>query len=240
MQPQLVSGQAIGSCITATDSTDLAGISPQGLTLGTKAWNIGVGAYFTLTASTASLVTDQVVAVSGLAGARWIRNYSVASGVQSVNTSGATPTVAMLPTTDTAIITLGADVTKLLVNGFDMSVCQALYLSGTLINPLNQFALVKLNDSDNTGTVRGWYSSGTLTGNSISGLTITDNGAATYEFSASLVSCGAGSPYLFTTQFQSGAVQFYQGRSTLTANVTSFSLPAMTAGSVIIVRLGRP
>src|SRR5690348_9144275 len=69
---QIVSGQAIGSAISVSDSATLAQIGTGGLTVGTQVWNSAVGAYFVLSVSSAALVTDQVVAVANVTGWRWI------------------------------------------------------------------------------------------------------------------------------------------------------------------------
>jgi hypothetical protein len=64
----------LGGTIAVTDSTALASMDASGLPIGTQIWSEGVGAYFTLTISSASLVPDSVVAVLGVDGARWIIN----------------------------------------------------------------------------------------------------------------------------------------------------------------------
>lgn len=69
---QIVSGQAIGSAISVQDSATLAQVGIGGLTTGTQVWNQGVGAYFSLSVSSAALVTDQVVAVANVDGWRWL------------------------------------------------------------------------------------------------------------------------------------------------------------------------
>jgi hypothetical protein len=69
---QIVSGQAVGSAISVSDSTVLAQIGIGGLTIGTQVFNAAVGGYFILTVSSAALVTDQVVAVAGVDGWRWV------------------------------------------------------------------------------------------------------------------------------------------------------------------------
>lgn len=76
-----------GACFVATDSDSLAELPPAGITFGSKCWNIDVEAYFTFTASTAALVTDEVVAVSGLVGVRWIIDVP-ATGVVDEIASG--------------------------------------------------------------------------------------------------------------------------------------------------------
>ena len=63
----------IGATIGVQDSALLAELDATGLTLGTVAYVTELASDFTLTLSTASLVTDQVVAVKGIDGYRWIR-----------------------------------------------------------------------------------------------------------------------------------------------------------------------
>jgi hypothetical protein len=101
MQPVILSGQAMGTVVSATDSTDLAGLNTQGLAIGSKAWNVAVGAYFTLTLSSASLVTNQVVAVNGLTGVRWIKDSVTGNAITSL-TGGV---VASGPGASAAVVT---------------------------------------------------------------------------------------------------------------------------------------
>ena len=61
-----------GAAISVADSTALAAHDPSWCTLGTKVFNKQVGAYFTLTQSDDGLVTDEIVAVLGIDGARWV------------------------------------------------------------------------------------------------------------------------------------------------------------------------
>jgi hypothetical protein len=65
------SPQSPGAFQSVADSTALASLTIP-LTLGTKVYNAAVAADFTLKVSTASLVTDSVVAVAGIDGLRWI------------------------------------------------------------------------------------------------------------------------------------------------------------------------
>jgi hypothetical protein len=63
----------IGGVISAFDSDSISNeIAVSGLPIGTKVWNEDVGSFFKLTISTASLVTDEVLEVLGITGARWI------------------------------------------------------------------------------------------------------------------------------------------------------------------------
>ena len=72
MRPNIVSGQAVGTVISVTNSTELAQLDIQGIALGTKVYNIATQGYFALVRSTAALVPDQVVAVNGTDGMRWV------------------------------------------------------------------------------------------------------------------------------------------------------------------------
>lgn len=72
--------EVLGAGISTANSTALAAMSVDGMTLGTQAYNVALGAPFVLSVSTASLVTDQVVAVSGVTGLRWILNAAITPG----------------------------------------------------------------------------------------------------------------------------------------------------------------
>jgi hypothetical protein len=63
----------LGAALSVQDSTALAAYPVNGITLGTIIYNVAVAAPFMLQISSASLVTDQVVAVSGVSGARWVK-----------------------------------------------------------------------------------------------------------------------------------------------------------------------
>lgn len=68
--------QNLGTFQSVADSTALAALDVD-LTEGTKCFNADVGAYFSLTVSIDSLVDDQVVAVAGNDGLRWIKDELV-------------------------------------------------------------------------------------------------------------------------------------------------------------------
>ncbi len=64
------------------DSTELAAlVVPSDIVPGTKVWNADVGTYFTYTISTDALVPDEVVAVAGITGARWIVDGASVTGI---------------------------------------------------------------------------------------------------------------------------------------------------------------
>lgn len=73
-----------GGTIAVADSDELATLDSNGLPPGSRVWNFDVGAYFALTVSTASLVPDQVVAVLGVSGLRWIVVPAGGGTVESV------------------------------------------------------------------------------------------------------------------------------------------------------------
>lgn len=77
----------IGGELSFQDSTALAAYDVSGTALGTTAYNVAVGASFILQLSSASLVPDQVVAVAGVSGARWIKLVQV-TGADQANLSG--------------------------------------------------------------------------------------------------------------------------------------------------------
>lgn len=62
----------LGAGIQVQDSTALAAYPINGITLGTVIYNVAVGALFILQLSSAALVDDNVVAVNGVSGARWV------------------------------------------------------------------------------------------------------------------------------------------------------------------------
>ncbi len=97
--------QRFGAGLIAIDSTDLAALDPSGLTIGTRCFNVDVVADFTLTTSTAALVADEVVAVSGTTGARWIK--FVVADADHANTAD----LATLATTADAIPQVDVSVT---------------------------------------------------------------------------------------------------------------------------------
>jgi hypothetical protein len=67
----------IGAFLSVTDSSALALLDPSGLTLGTFVFNQAVNAYFEYQLSDAALVPDEVVAVAGIDGVRWLRAVAI-------------------------------------------------------------------------------------------------------------------------------------------------------------------
>lgn len=64
----------IGATVSSEDATTLAALDATGFPPGTVVYVTSLASNFTLTISTASLVTNSVVAVSGIDGYRWIVN----------------------------------------------------------------------------------------------------------------------------------------------------------------------
>lgn len=80
--------RSLGGTIAASDSDSISNeISADGLPVGTMVWNADVGAFFKLTASTASLVTDEILQVLGSVGTRWIIVTNGTGSVESVTAS---------------------------------------------------------------------------------------------------------------------------------------------------------
>lgn len=73
------SPQVLGASLAVKDSASLAALDVTGMTLGTQAFNSGLGWSFTLVISGAGLSTD-VVAVNGVSGARWVSSSLVNGG----------------------------------------------------------------------------------------------------------------------------------------------------------------
>jgi hypothetical protein len=94
---QIVSGQAIGSALSVSDSTVLAQVGIGGLTVGTVAFNAAVGSNFVLSVSSAALVTDQVVAVANVDGWRWIK---AAAGISAADQAKLDKLYALAQATD--------------------------------------------------------------------------------------------------------------------------------------------
>lgn len=112
MQPNLVSGQAIGTCVTVANSTDLGNLSIQGMSLGTLVYNIAVGGVFQLVAGSNTPVTDKIVTVSGVSGVEW---KLVGLTVQ--------------PSSNT-LVSAATDMT---VSGLDGSTCQEFIVNADII-----------------------------------------------------------------------------------------------------------
>jgi hypothetical protein len=106
---------AIGGTISAFDSDSLAGMDPSGLPVGTKVWNVAVGSFFILTVSTASLVTDSVLAVLGIVGYRWIIVSSNAATADAP--TDATTFTADLNVATTALKGLESAADKIAIGG---------------------------------------------------------------------------------------------------------------------------
>lgn len=78
-----------GGGIAASDSNAISTeLDAGGLPQGTQVWNADVGAFFKLTASTAALVTDEILQVLGQVGTRWIVRPSGNGTVESVTGPG--------------------------------------------------------------------------------------------------------------------------------------------------------
>lgn len=61
-----------GASLAVANATALAALDVSGMTVGTMCYVTSLAAPFTLAVSSASLVTNQVVAVNGVTGIRWI------------------------------------------------------------------------------------------------------------------------------------------------------------------------
>ena len=94
--PNVISGQAIGTSIAVKDSTELAQLSTQGMSVGTSVWSAADASFFTLSVSSASLSSD-VVQVFGIDGWRWLKG---GGGGGSNAFTDSTPSVFASPVGD--------------------------------------------------------------------------------------------------------------------------------------------
>ena len=86
-----------GGTISASDSDSITSdVDVGGLPPSSRVWNVDVGAFFVLTVSTASLVTDEILAVKGITGMRWIKDNSGVYAPASANLTDADQTIQPL------------------------------------------------------------------------------------------------------------------------------------------------
>jgi hypothetical protein len=111
--------EVFGAGLSVATSTALAALDVSGMTPGTQCYNLAVASPFTLTVSTASLVNDQVVAVAGVNGVRWIINSVAAPAtvvtsapVSGTGSSGSPVTIAANAITNTSLATMAANTVK--------------------------------------------------------------------------------------------------------------------------------
>lgn len=112
--------QTTGGMIAVVTSTDLSSLSTDGLTIGTLVWNEQTSSYFALTISTASL-TSKVLAVTGVAGVRWIEQNIVTSvgGVLPIANGGTGQTTANAAINALQVMTSGQNDTVLISGVFN-------------------------------------------------------------------------------------------------------------------------
>ena len=205
------------------------------------------------TVTTLNLQNNFVNNTHGTATTNWLMTFLVAgasvvndlaslngAGRQSVTIASGTPTIAWNPRADELKITYGVDASKTVITGLDLDTDGG-YDIEMLAQPTGAAEVdLKLNDSDNTGGVNGYYiSGGVWHANQPNKLMLTD-GTNQFSVIANLRSSVAGAVKMFmvTMQITGGGTLYeqYMGNSTLTANVTSVSIPTIKAGSVIVLR----
>src|SRR6185503_6570769 len=100
---------------SVADSDALAALAvPDNIAVGTRIFNLDVGADFIYTVSDAALDPDVVVEVAGITGARWIVSNTGTGSVESVtgdgvdNTDPANPVIDLDDTIETGFIQDGA------------------------------------------------------------------------------------------------------------------------------------
>lgn len=161
------------------------------------------------------------------------------AGAQSVTTSTATPTEAWNTGSDSLIIKLGTAATKLLVTGLDCDTDGGYEIDfvGTVTAVVEMN--LKLNDSDDTGTVEGNFSStgNTATVFQVNHLIMADGATGTVA-SQMRLRCFPGAHKLWHMSEYDGVHQeWYDGYSTVTANVTSFSVNNLATGTLGVRRI---
>jgi hypothetical protein len=180
--------------IAVSDSAALALLDADGLPPGTEVWNATVAARFVYTISTASLVPNDVVAVAGTVGARWIKDTGGGSGTVTSIVAGTNITVdatdpanpiisstAGAPVAGTNIAVVGTTVSTVLT-GFTLTSTSSDTIGaldnfnksragGTAIHTLDYVGATAYKGHDGTGFVQGVQvgvrANGTIATNSI-------------------------------------------------------------------------
>lgn len=180
----------VGGAIYASDSDSISdSIDVSQLPIGTKVWNQGVDAYFTLKTSVAALVTDQVLQVLNFVGLRWIVDAPLSAPITNADLSAmATHTFKANITGVTAIPT---DITRTELTA-ELNPATTLLPGSQSINSLGMQAKIgpDLVDGDQTispgvSFISGSFiRPGTLTGSSVFTLADTDCTTADFYFIA--------------------------------------------------------
>ncbi len=101
--------EATGAGLVVATSAALALLSADGLTIGTRVWNIETGSYWRLATSTAS-TSSTVVAVLGTTGARWLASQGTLS-VTGLTVAGDITTTGDVTIGDDLVVTDDAHIT---------------------------------------------------------------------------------------------------------------------------------
>lgn len=202
-------------------------------------------AFFLTTASGApDAATGQVNIETPVAGTivpHFIGSSNLA-GAQKVTTASATQTVTWLPGADTLQVTLGTGLTKLVVNGFDCDAEGAIDVEFQATPASAAETDLKLNDTDATGVVGGFnQNASTVTAFNANHLILADAFANPWSSIAHL-RCNVGKAKIFESSMNDNASHYetYEGVSTVTADVTSFSISNQSSGGVLTFRRPRP
>lgn len=167
------------------------------------------------------------------------------AGKQTATTSGATPTVALLPRYAVLEITVGADTTSLTITGLDLDTDFRYVLTGDILGPSGPITM-RPNGTANGCSEKGQYfGNGAVSGSAANATTgdfvvLDSNDSGTHgSFLTTIAGAAGARKFLQTDLFivQGSPALYFQhivGITNATTNVTSLVLPGtIKAGSVI-------
>lgn len=199
--PVIINGVALGASITVTDTTALSALDPNGLTVGTRVFELAGSGTWILTVSTAAL-SSSVKAVNGVTGWRWIKTSS--TGVASVAagtgitvdaTDPANPIVTNSAPVDAgAVVTVGSNQTTVVIAPTVTGDTDGGYrITGRILYPTNSSSGIQFDLQPNGASTGCTSRTDTLGVGSAETSTLclgvpVANGAGTFSFIAYLTS----------------------------------------------------
>jgi len=171
-----------------------------------------------------------------------------ARGRQTASTNAATPTVALSPRADILVISIGADTTSLTITGtdldtdFEYEVSLDPYVGATTPSAIT----CDLNGSTSTYVGLAFAAHGTGSGSILSRIQLADTdltgtvGMAKVNVRKTPGKAATWNGQNFTTEGGGTFLEFVQGNSNITANVTSLVLNGNIGnGSVVVLKRNR-